>query len=217
MQTISERIAYAITTCGKKPGDLAREIGVSAARISQLKDGIGSVKAEHLFPLARATHVSAQWLAEGTGEQRHNVTDTDYALIPQHTAKGSAGNGHMNDHVEVKGSLVFKRDWLKRMGLKEGSLSVFYASGFSMAPTIDDGDVVLLDESQTTPQNRRIYAIRRPDGELIIKRLILTMTNGWIIRSDNEDKRQYPDEVATDTDVGHLQIIGRIVWHGGAL
>ncbi|MBN1079808.1 hypothetical protein JNO13_02730 [Pseudomonas sp. 1079] len=57
----------------------------------------------------------------------------------------------------------------------------------------------------------------KPDGELIIKRLAQSMTGGWIIRSDNEDKRQYPDEAASDNEIGHLKIVGRIVWHGGAL
>jgi len=65
--------------------------------------------------------------------------------------------------------------------------------------------------------NGRIYAIQRPDGDISIKRLVHTLTNGWIIRSDNEDRRAYPDESATDTSIGHLLIIGRAVWHAGAL
>lgn len=103
------------------------------------------------------------------------------------------------------------------MGLKEKNLRVIYTHGQSMEPTLADGDVLLVDESQTDPLNSRIYAILRPDGELIIKRLVRTMTNGWVIRSDNQDKRNYPDEIASDTEIGHLQIEGRIVWHGGAL
>jgi phage repressor protein C with HTH and peptisase S24 domain len=215
---IQERIAFALNNCGKKPSALAKELGVSAARISQLSQAQGSIKAELLFPLSRATGYSANWLAEGVGDPHSDTPDVnDYALIKQHSAKGSAGSGYFNDHVEVKGSLVFKRDWLRRMSLREESLSVIYVQGRSMEPTLADGDVLLLDESQTEPLNGRIYAITRPDGELIIKRLIKTVTNGWVIRSDNEDKREYPDEIATDTEIGHLLIVGRVVWHGGAL
>ncbi|KAA8552354.1 XRE family transcriptional regulator [Pseudomonas marginalis] len=141
----------------------------------------------------------------------------EYALIPQYTAHGSAGSGHLNDHIEVKGGLVFRRDWLQRMALKERNLHVIYAKGHSMEPTICDEDVVLIDDVQITPRDRRIYAMLKPDGELIIKRLVQSLTGGWIIRSDNEDKRQYPDQPATDSEIGHLRIIGRIVWHGGAL
>lgn len=103
------------------------------------------------------------------------------------------------------------------MNLRERNLHVIYVQGHSMEPTVCDGDVVLLDESQTQARDRRIYALRKPDGELIIKRLIQSLTGGWIIRSDNEDKRAYPDQPVSDADLEQLCIVGRVVWHGGAL
>ena len=140
-----------------------------------------------------------------------------YASIPQYTARGGAGVGLDNDHVEVKGELVFKRDWLARQGLRESTLYAIYAVGLSMEPTIADGDVLLIDESQRTPLDRRIYALRRPNGDISIKRLIQQHTGGWLIRSDNPNKAEFPDEPASDTEIGHLEIAGRVVWHGGAL
>lgn len=160
---------------------------------------------------------STDQVSEQPGDYGYTPGAQDYALVPQYTAMGAAGNGQMNDHVEVKGGLVFKRAWLTRMGLKERNLHVIYVQGHSMEPTVCDGDVVLLDESQTTPRDSRIYAILKADGQLIIKRLIQSLTGGWLIRSDNEDKRAYPDQPVTDTDLDQLQIVGRVVWHGGAL
>jgi phage repressor protein C with HTH and peptisase S24 domain len=154
---------------------------------------------------------------ESQGVYGYTPSAQDYALVPQYTAHGAAGNGQLNDHVEVKGGLVFKRAWLTRMSLRERSLHVIYVQGHSMEPTVCDGDVVLLDESQTAPRDGRIYAIRKHDGELIIKRLIQSLTGGWLIRSDNEDKRAYPDQPVSDTDLEQLSIVGRVVWHGGAL
>lgn len=217
---LSERIAHAINNCGKKPSVVAKEAGVSAARISQLADpttGSG-IKAELLYPLARVTGYSPQWLAEGIGPQKPlRGADDDFAMIPAYTAKGSAGNGYLNDHVEVIGGIAFRRDWLRQQGLKEPSLRVIRNHGVSMWPTLGDDDILLLDESQTEPRSGSIFAILRPDGELIIKRLVHTLTNGWLIRSDNIDKVTYPDEVAQDTEIGHLRIVGRVVWHGGSL
>lgn len=141
----------------------------------------------------------------------------DYALIPQYDAQASAGSGILREHVEIKGGLVFKRDWLSRAGLKERNLHVIYADGMSMEPTINNGDVLLVDTSQIEPKSRCVYAIRRPDNSISVKRLIRSTTSGWLIRSDNEDKRKYPDEIATDSEIGELSIIGRVVWHGGAL
>lgn len=218
MNTPAERIAYAISKCGKKASVLAIESNLSAARISQLAQGDGSLKAENLFLFARATGFSAQWLAEGIGDKYDaGALEEGHVLIPQFTAKAGAGPGHTNHHIEDIGGLMFRRDWLTRMGLKEKNLKVIYSTGMSMFPTIADDDVLLIDEGQREPLNGRIYAIQRPDGDISIKRLVHTLTNGWIIRSDNEDKRAYPDESATDTSIGHLLIIGRAVWHAGAL
>lgn len=215
---MSERIAYALSTSGKQPRDLAREIGISVARISQLKAGSGGIKAENLFAFARATNCSARWLAEGAGkpEDGGSTPAQDFTIIPPYSPRAS-GNGQLNDNAGAPCGLVFKREWLNQMNLEERNLKVIYNQGGSMVPTLADGDMLLLDESQTEPSNRRIFAISRPDGELTIKRLVLTMTNGWIIRSDNEDKRQYPDEIASEQEIRHLHIAGRIVWHGGAL
>ncbi|MCJ8168654.1 XRE family transcriptional regulator [Atopomonas sediminilitoris] len=159
---------------------------------------------------------TAQALSE-QAEISVNPSVQDYALIPQYSAHGAAGNGHLNDHIEVKGGLVFKRAWLTRMHLREQNLHVIYVQGHSMEPTICDADVVLVDDSQSQPRDGRIFLLRKPDGELIIKRLIQSLTGGWIIRSDNTDKRAYPDQPVSNDEITALQIIGRVVWHGGAL
>ena len=179
-----------------------------------------------LRSLAGALGVTLMELIEGDNydsakvqEDQHEYSPAthDYALIPQYSASGAAGNGYTNDHVEVKGGLVFKRAWLSRMALRERNLHVIYVQGHSMEPTICDADVVLIDQSQSEPRDGRVYAIRKPNGELIIKRLIQSITGGWIIRSDNDDKRAYPDQPISESDIDQLQIIGRVVWHGGAL
>lgn len=160
---------------------------------------------------------SGNRIAERGTAYGHSPSDDEYAMVPQYTAKASAGNGQFNDHVEVNGGLVFKRAWLARLGLRERTLHVIYVHGCSMEPTISDGDVVLIDESQIEPKDGRIYAILKADGEVIIKRLVESFTGGWLVRSDNADKRAFPDQPVSDSDIEHIQIIGRVVWHGGAL
>ncbi|MNE82433.1 putative HTH-type transcriptional regulator [compost metagenome] len=113
--------------------------------------------------------------------------------------------------------MAFSRSWLRKLGLKAEYLAVLYGDGRSMEPTIAHDDVLLMDTSETALRNGKIYVIRRADGAIIIKRLIQNLTGTWIIRSDNENKREHPDEIATDSDVGNLEVLGRIVWHGGEL
>jgi len=215
--TLGQRIAHFRNKAGLTQEQLAAACGwESKSRIGNYERDTREPSLEDLRAIAAALGITLFDLVSDDVPARP-ADASDHALIPQYTAKGSAGNGHSNDHVEVRGGLMFKRDWLRRMGLKDPNLRVIYTSGMSMHPTLCDGDAVLLDLSQTEPQDGRIYALLTPEGELIIKRLVRGITGGWLIRSDNEDKRLYPDQAATDTEVGHLLILGRIVWHGGAL
>lgn len=228
METLGERIARLRKAAGHSQTALASLCGWEngQARIGNYERDTREPNISDLRQIANALSVSLMTLIEGENQNQvnessapygHSPSTLDYALIPQHSAHGSAGNGQFNDHAEVIGGLVFKRAWLKRMNLREQNLQVIYVQGHSMEPTISDADVVLIDQSQTTPHDGRIYLIRKHDGELIIKRLIQTMTGGWIIRSDNDDKRSYPDQPITDSEIDQVQIIARVVWHGGAL
>lgn len=217
METLGERIARLRRAKNHTQGSFAEACGWdSASRVGNYERDLREPNLADLRRMASVLGVSLMELIEGDGLDAQPPA-SDFEVIPQLTAVGSAGNGHMNDHVEVKGGLVFKRDWLSRMGLKPQNLFIIYARGMSMEPTIVDGDVVLMDKNQTEPHNRQIFALRRPDGEISIKRLIQTMTGRWVIRSDNDDKRQYPDEEISQEEVEHLKILGRIVWHAGVL
>lgn len=147
----------------------------------------------------------------------HSPSKNDYALIPQYDARGACGDGALNDHVEVTGGLAFKRDWLRRMGAKPQHLFVIYATGSSMEPYIFEGDVVLFDSADTIPRDRQVYAIRRPDGSISIKRMAQQISGNWLIRSDNPDKARYPDEEVSPASMHDVPIIGRVIWRGGAL
>lgn len=210
---MSERIALAITSSGKLPRDLAKEIGISVARISQLKAGLGGIKAENLFAFARSTGFSPQWLAEGVGEQKQSeAARANHAVISFYKKPGDDGlsiNGYQ--------TITLDKVWLKSLGLDEPSLKFVRSPDDTMEPTLHEGDILLIDEGQTDPVDGAIYVLLRMDGETIIKRLSRTMTSGWIIRSDHQDKRHYPDEVVSESEISNLRIAGRVVWHGGAL
>ena len=226
---LSQRLKAARKHAGLTQKELADKTGVSQPVVSQLESGT-SLKSVHIAKLANACGVDPLWLSEGAGEMLGKRADAnsgpdengspskkDYALIPQYTARASAGNGYHNDHVELKEGLVFKRDWLARLSLKEDACCVIYAEGSSMEPTISDGDVLLIDRSSTLPRNGKVYAIQRPDGSHSIKRLIQSFSGEWIIRSDNPDKTLYPDEPISADALQHIEIIGRSVWGGGGM
>lgn len=140
-----------------------------------------------------------------------------YAFIPQYSAKAAAGFGHENPHVESVATLAFKREWLRIKGVNPKNLIVIYADGESMWPTIDDHDVLLVDKSRAEPADGQIFVMASADKGVIVKRLVQSPLGGWIIRSDNEDKGEYPDLMLSRSEINEHRIIGRVIWRGGDL
>lgn len=224
MKTLGQAIRFLRELRGLTQNELARRCGwgeAGQARIANYEKDRREPSIKDLHKIAAALSTGVMDLIDTdnirVGEGQRSYQPDDFIIINQYTAAGSTGSGHMNEHVEVNGGLAFKRDWLQRRGIKPENLHAIYAKGMSMEPTIADGDVVLMDQEQTEPKNGKIYVIRNPDGELLIKRLVQSFTGRWSIRSDNPDKRQFPDEEIPPDEVCELQIIGRIVWHGGSL
>lgn len=159
------------------------------------------------------------------GEQADNsplpaegeIGNDRYAFIPQYSAKAAAGFGHENPHVESVATLAFKREWLRIKGVNPKHLIVIYADGESMWPTIDDHDVLLVDKSRTEPADGQIFVMASADKGAIVKRLVQSPLGGWIIRSDNEDKDEYPDLLLSRSEINEHRIIGRVIWRGGDL
>lgn len=143
--------------------------------------------------------------------------DPSYTGVLQLTAQGSTGDGEENSHVEIRGLMAFKSEWLRANHLNKKHLDVIYANGNSMEPTINHGDVLLVDESKIEPRDGQIFAMQSESKGTIVKRLVKSDFDGWIIRSDNPDKARYGDETLRDGEINEVRIIGRVVWRGGML
>lgn len=217
-----ERIQQRMTELGLKPADIVRLTGVSKGTVSFWMSGTNRAKGANLIKLAKALNCSPDWLETGRGGPSDLPAtkiphESDYALIPQYTAKGECGDGYLNGHVEIKSGLAFKREWLSRMHVRPENLHVIYAEGDSMEPYIFEGDVVLFDASQREPKDKQVYVIRRPGGDLSIKRLIQQLSGTWLIRSDNPDKASNPDEQVSPEALHEMPILGRVIWRGGGV
>ncbi|MBC8783633.1 S24 family peptidase [Pseudomonas fluorescens] len=143
--------------------------------------------------------------------------DKTYTGVLQLTARGSTGDGEDNSHVEIRGIMAFKSEWLRANNLNQRHLDVIYANGHSMEPTINDGDVLLIDESKIEPRDGQVFAMQSESKGTIVKRLVKSDFDGWIIRSDNPDKARYGDQTLRDGEINEVRIIGRVVWRGGML
>lgn len=218
---MKERIRSKLDELGMNQADLANRVGVSKATITFWLRGDHGLKADNLMKLAAALGCSPTWLQTGKGPEGKtkdgSPSTADYVLIPHYDAKAACGDGYLNDHVEINGGLAFRRDWIQSLGCKPEDLYVIYAQGESMEPYIFEGDIVLIDTASVEPKDRQVYAVRRPSGEISIKRLVQQVAGGWIVRSDNQDKNNYPDEPVTEAVLHDIPILGRVIWRGGGV
>lgn len=152
------------------------------------------------------------------GSEIQSADESMYDLIVQYSAKAAAGRGEENAHVEVRGTLAFKKSWIKRKGLKVDSLAVIFASGHSMDPTIHDWDALLIDVSTKTLKNGKVFAFSDRENETIVKRAVKE-GGEWLLRSDNADKsiKAHQDMPFTDEEGQRFEVIGQVIWRGGDL
>ncbi|HKR23802.1 MAG TPA: S24 family peptidase, partial [Allosphingosinicella sp.] len=101
--------------------------------------------------------------------------------------------------------------WLRRLarGAPE-QLSIIRVSGDSMAPTLADGDEILVDRGDGADGLRDGIYVLRIDDALVVKRLAVGPVVGTLsVRSDNPAYPGWPS-----CDPAAVDIVGRVVWAG---
>lgn len=143
----------------------------------------------------------------------------DFASIPLHDAKPSAGPGALNDDVAIIDHLAFRLEWLRKIGVKPENAAMARVAGDSMAPAIQSGDLVLIDKSQReVPLRRRTKTSSLPpifafmqDGEARVKRVERPDPAMLVLLSDNP---AFPPELVISPLADTLDILGQVVWSG---
>jgi phage repressor protein C with HTH and peptisase S24 domain len=90
---------------------------------------------------------------------------------------------------------------------------VIQVMGDSMAPTLSDGDDILVNLSDGAAGLRDGIYVLRLDGALNVKRLIVDRARGrGSVKSDNPAYTSWPT-----LDLSRLDVIGRVIWAGRRL
>lgn len=132
--------------------------------------------------------------------------------IPKLDVGASAGPGAMNDAEALAGKIGFDEKWLRRLGVDPAHLSLIRVDGDSMAPTLNNGDDIMVDSSTANGALRDGVHVIRMDDVLMVKRLARGPAGRLSVLSDNP---AYPDW--PDLDGESVAIIGRVVWAGRRL
>jgi phage repressor protein C with HTH and peptisase S24 domain len=190
---------------------LSRLIGRNAAYIQQfVKRGVPRELAERdRRTLARYFNVPDEAL--GGPAPLAGGSGGGVVALPRLDVRASAGPGANADDETVTGTVAFDTRWLRRLaGGRAADLSIITVTGDSMAPTLMDGDDILVDRGDAAERLRDgLYVLRR-DEALLVKRLAVSPATQRIsVRSDNS---AYP--VWPDCRPQSLSIVGRVIWAG---
>jgi phage repressor protein C with HTH and peptisase S24 domain len=170
--------------------------------------------------IADALGVSLRWLETGKGSKAPKVetVEDDYMDIIGYSQAAGLGNGAEAVEYAETHSLKFKKTSLRRRGILNRPLAVYYGKGDSMEPSIKDGDAILFDSSDTRPVDGVMYVIQ-VDGyanpEFYVKRAMVLDT-GVYFQSDNphgDHQWQKPKPMASERHP--ITVIGRVHWIGG--
>lgn len=133
-------------------------------------------------------------------------------LVPKLKIEASAGSGALTDVEALAGQVGFDEKWLKKMGCEPAQLSLIRVSGDSMAPTLIDGDDIMVDRGAANRPLRDGIHVVRMDDVLMVKRLAKGPSGTVSVLSDNP---VYPNW--SNVDGIEITIIGRVVWAGRRL
>lgn len=148
-------------------------------------------------------------------------TESPFVIIPMYDVKAACGTGYENQEELIKGGLVFKESFLRKVNLSLNMTEsgVICCDGNSMEPTITHNDAVLADLRIKTIDevvSGKVYAFVA-NKELRIKRFFKNINGSLRISSDNPDKTTYPDEIILKNDLDAIQITGFIKWRCGEI
>lgn len=198
-------------TRGASLSELSQLIGRNAAYIQQyIKRGTPAYLDERdRRILADYLGVDEQLLDAGNGSIPGRPT---LLIVPRLDVLASAGPGAAAPGLEATlGHYGFDRTWLQQIsGGKSESLSIVRVKGDSMAPTLLDGDDILVDRLDGNARVREgIYVLDR-DDTLLVKRVGLGPSAGRLhITSDNPAYPSWPD-----CNAAEVRLVGRVVWSG---
>ena len=189
---------------GENYGAISKLLGRNPAYIQQfVKRGSPRKLDEALLGAPDAARVpqSPRGLARLAG---------DLVAVPRLALGASAGSGALEQDESAAGALAFDTRWLRNLGGRPDMLSLIRVDGESMAPTLNDGDDIMVDRSDGVERLRDGIYVLRMDDVLMVKRVALAPGRGrFSVRSDNP---LYP--TWEDIDPALVAIVGRVIWTG---
>jgi len=212
---IGKRLEEERERLGKKKGEMAALGGVVGSAYTNYLEGNRAPDADFLVSIASAG-ADIQYILTGRrmpkdvqiNEPSKFYSASEYHEIPHYNIQAAAGSGAIPVNEEQLKPLAFRRDWLAKRHLSPASLVIVDVRGDSMEPKLQDGDLVLVDTSQTDIANGKTYVLRM-DGHLLVKNLQRIPHGLVLVSSFNAGFSPYEADLCDESL--DMAVIGRVV------
>lgn len=152
------------------------------------------------------------WLLTGEGSKKKTEPDKEgFVMFPRYELQVGAGPGRHIESEQVVDFVSFKEDWVQNfLRVPRKDLALLTVKGDSMNPTLNDGDMILVDLRASRIEDSAIYVLEFEDA-LLVKRIQRKLDGSVVIKSDNQ---AYEPEILPKERVESVRIVGRVVWSG---
>ena len=150
---------------------------------------------------------------QSTADRTISHDSGDIIMVPMVEARLSAGTGSFETEAGEDRLYAFRLDFLRRKGIP-AQMALMRVSGDSMEPEIKDGDVVLIDQNQTTPTPGKLFAVGVED--MVYIKEVNAEPGKLVLSSYNKAYPALEIDARGDLATG-IRIIGRAVWVGREL
>lgn len=222
---LRERVAEAIGVGGGVSA-IAAKSGIPLGTLNKYISKTSTASFANAAKIAAAAGVDLDVIAFGTAplaaNPLHGVFDRlgryadgrhgaigDFIQLPFYQdVSASAGPGFAVQSEQPDSVIAFARRFLRDQGAAPEKCSVIRARGDSMAPTIPDASLLVVDHSQNEVANGCIMVINVGD-DLLVKRVRRRLDGLVDLVSDNP---AYPPETIGRDTIQQLRVVGRVVY-----
>lgn len=221
MDSVGTRVRSEREAQGIDRKELARRTGIGYSTLAELERG-GMQTSTKLRVIADALGVSLAWLETGKGPKVSGPAalppDDLYTDVIGYSQAAGLGNGAEAVEYAETHSLKFKKTSLRRRGILGHPLAVYYGKGDSMEPTIQDGDAILFDTSDTRPVDGVLYLIQvhgAANPEYYVKRAMVLEAGVYFASDNPQGDHSWRKPKPMESKRHPITVIGRVHWIGG--
>jgi transcriptional regulator with XRE-family HTH domain len=199
---------------------------VSHEMARRYAEGIAMPGADKIRAIANWLGVNVGWLRDGAGPKYQEGQErpaqaaasmagaqAEYVMVPRYDLNDNSHDLILHSD-QVVDYLAFRPDWIRQtLGVQHNDIILLTVRGDSMAPTLNNNDLVLVDMRANKVEDNAIYVLQL-NGALVIKRVQRKFNGTVVIKCDNP---AYEDEFLTPEEAHHLAVLGRVVWVGRQL